>query len=136
MYSQSQLDQLNTIICDNLEILLNELHLDLEVKNNKIEGCCPVHGGDNPGALSIYLDGYKVRGRWLCRTHHCEKEFQNTMIGFTRGVITKHKTNITFPQTVSSLMNWYGIKALKQECVEVVEKKDGWYKSISHSRAK
>jgi 5S rRNA maturation endonuclease (ribonuclease M5) len=58
---------------------------------------CPIHGGDNPSALNLYhgVDGnydYSV-GNWVCRTHHCEKIFQPSIIGFMRGILSVSKMN-------------------------------------------
>lgn len=90
---QFQLKVLCDELCDNIESLLD--HLDLEYKSNEkmISMCCPIHGGDNPSAISLYYMGDNYRGNWKCRTHGCEKTFCGSIIGFIRGVIsaTKYK---------------------------------------------
>lgn len=50
-------------------------------------GPCPVHGGDNPSALTLYLGG-EVPGLWQCYTRHCQDVFRKTVIGFVRGVLS------------------------------------------------
>ena len=53
--------------------------------------CCPIHGGDNPSAISLYYTGDNYRGNWKCRTHNCEKIFKGSIIGFIRGIISAKK---------------------------------------------
>lgn len=77
-------------VCDHIDSLFQ--HFDLEYRHNGkfISMNCPVHGGDNPGAINIYPEGETYRGNWKCRTHQCEKVFKSSIIGFIRGVLS-HK---------------------------------------------
>lgn len=90
---QAKVKLLCDILCDDIEGLLE--HLDVEYKYNgkMITGCCPIHGGDNPSAISLYPDGDTYRGNWKCRTHGCEKYFKPSLIGFIRGVLSNQKYN-------------------------------------------
>jgi hypothetical protein len=54
---------------------------------------CPIHGGDNESALNLYYVGDSYRGNWVCRTHHCERIFQPSIIGFLRGVLSVKNSN-------------------------------------------
>jgi 5S rRNA maturation endonuclease (ribonuclease M5) len=85
------------IICDNLCDKIEELleHFDLEYKINQkfISMSCPIHGGDNNGAINLYHVGDSYRGNWNCRTHHCEKVFKSSIIGFIRGILSNRKHN-------------------------------------------
>lgn len=61
-------------------------------KGNEHAGCCMVHGGDNPGAFTIYTkDGVQ---RWKCFTQSCESEGDagNDVIGFIMAVERKSFT--------------------------------------------
>lgn len=44
--------------------------------SNEMRGPCPLHGGDNPDAFSMYQDS----GRWECRTHCCGKGTQIDLV--------------------------------------------------------
>jgi 5S rRNA maturation endonuclease (ribonuclease M5) len=78
-------------LCDNIESLLD--HFELEYKSNgkMMSMCCPIHGGDNPSAISLYYTGDNYRGNWKCRTHNCEKIFKGSILGFIRGIISNKK---------------------------------------------
>lgn len=78
-------------LCDQIESVLD--HFDLEYKSNgkMMSMCCPIHGGDNPSAISLYYIGDNYRGNWKCRTHNCEKIFKGSIIGFLRGIISAQK---------------------------------------------
>jgi len=80
-------------LCDHIEELLD--HFELEYKSNgkMMSMCCPIHGGDNPSAISLYYTGDNYRGNWKCRTHNCEKIFKGSIIGFIRGIISNKKYN-------------------------------------------
>jgi hypothetical protein len=56
---------------------------------------CPIHGGDNESALNLYHVGDSYRGNWVCRTHHCEKIFQPSILGFLRGILSVRYNNWT-----------------------------------------
>jgi len=88
---QYKLKALCDDLCDNIEDLLD--HFDLEYKSNgkMMSMCCPIHGGDNPSAISLYYTGDNYRGNWKCRTHNCEKIFKGSIIGFIRGIISARK---------------------------------------------
>jgi 5S rRNA maturation endonuclease (ribonuclease M5) len=83
------------ILCDDLCNHIEELldHFELEYKSNgkMMSMCCPIHGGDNPSAISLYYTGDSYRGNWKCRTHNCEKIFKGSIIGFIRGIISNKK---------------------------------------------
>ncbi len=53
-------------------------------KGGEWHGCCPVHGGDNPTAFTIYVkDGVQL---WHCFTRECQHDFPSDVIGFIQGV--------------------------------------------------
>lgn len=81
------------VLTDMLALSYDELFFALDVvlsKSSKMYiGACPVHEGDNRSAVSLYRDGYAVKGYWKCRTHQCHKVFKPTLIGFIRGVLSR-----------------------------------------------
>jgi len=76
---------------------------DLEhtVHYNRIAGPCPVHGGDNIGALSFFTEGESTVGNWCCWTHHCEDDYTNSALGFARGVLSnQYGRSVSFKETI------------------------------------
>lgn len=115
------LDDLTRNLVENIENVLNLLGIEeYNVYPNRIAFPCPIHGGDNPEGCSIFTDGEKTLGNWVCWTHAChQKTFESSggmesigrdIFGFIRGVLSK--TDI--PRPYSSAIAW-SIKALKSE---------------------
>lgn len=91
-YDQFQLKELSDIVCEDIERLLDILHInDYRISNNMVITSCPIHGGDNNSAFNLYHDGDTYRGNWKCRTHQCENIFKSSIIGFIRGCISRNK---------------------------------------------
>jgi len=88
---QEKLQIISSETIDKIEELLEILEIEHIITNKMIYGCCPIHGGDNASALNLYHTGHSYRGNWACRTHHCEKVFKSTIIGFVRGVLSHKK---------------------------------------------
>lgn len=89
--------------CDHIEELLDALGVELKEHRKMYVGMCPIHGGDNIGALNLYPDGDIMRGNWKCRTHQCEKKWSKTLIGFIRGVLSQGRE---FPVTWQYAVDW------------------------------
>ena len=102
--TSSQIQQLDDILCDNLDWVLDVLGVKLVDRGKYLCGPCPIHGGDNPSALNIYTDGHTKRGNWVCNTHHCEKKYIPTAIGFVRAVLNLEK-QISFPETLDWIIH-------------------------------
>jgi 5S rRNA maturation endonuclease (ribonuclease M5) len=85
---QQKLKILCDDLCDNIEALLDHFNLDYRINDKMITMACPIHGGDNTSAINLYHQGETYRGNWKCRTHHCEKFFKGSIIGFLRGVMS------------------------------------------------
>lgn len=79
------------MLCARLDDLLAELGVTLYKSRRMYHGCCPVHGGDNPGALNLYHDGETRPGFWKCNTKGCDRTFKRTILGFVRGVLSRQK---------------------------------------------
>lgn len=84
-WTQDQLIVLSNDIVDNFDTVAETLGISLKKTNRMYVGVCPVHNGDNSEALNLYRSGAKT---WICNTHHCEKVFCNTAIGFIRGILS------------------------------------------------
>jgi 5S rRNA maturation endonuclease (ribonuclease M5) len=57
------------ICAANIDKLLSMFELKYIKTRTRITLPCPVHGGDNPGGCTIFLD---EPTNWKCWTHHCE----------------------------------------------------------------
>lgn len=73
--------------------ILDALKVKYTLHNNRISGCCPVHEGDNPTALTIYLKSkFNYVGNWICWTNHCEEIYGKDVIGLVSGILDVNKT--------------------------------------------
>jgi 5S rRNA maturation endonuclease (ribonuclease M5) len=77
-------------VCDNISSLLDAFEIEYKTQSKMIVMACPIHGGDNTSALNLYPEGDTYRGNWKCRTHNCEKIFKGSILGFIRGIISRH----------------------------------------------
>lgn len=85
---QAKLKVLCDNLCDNIEELLIKFDIEFKKSSKMISMCCPIHDGDNPGAINLYVEGDTYRGNWKCRTHNCEDIFKGSIIGFVRGILS------------------------------------------------
>lgn len=91
MLSNDQITIVSLMVCEKIDILMNELEVRLNKNYHRYYGSCPIHGGDNANAFSLYHKGHSVPGYWQCRSHNCHKNFRATVLGFTRGVLSNQK---------------------------------------------
>lgn len=85
---QEKLNVLNNLLGEQLEDLLDHLGVRYRRVGRILIGACPIHGGDNPTAMNVYLQGDEVAGYWTCNTWHCERFFKQNIIGFAHGVLS------------------------------------------------
>lgn len=88
---QAKLKVLCDDLCDRIEDLLDYFALEYKLNDKMVTMACPIHGGDNIGAINLYPNGDSYRGNWKCRTHSCEKIFKGSIIGFVRGLLSAQK---------------------------------------------
>jgi len=55
---------------DNIELIFEAFDVELVDRGDFLQGCCPIHGGDNPTAFSWVKD----RAYFRCFTRHCERD--------------------------------------------------------------
>lgn len=77
------LNKVKDIIFKDLALLLENLDLEWDLRNNNVFMPCPIHGGDNPNGLSVSLR-YK---NWRCWTHNCHETYGSDIFGFIRGCL-------------------------------------------------
>ena len=88
--------KISDILCNDIENVLDEFELKyyegITNRGNKYYYfCCPIHGSDKNTSLLLYPDGHTHRGFWQCLTRGCQNNFQPTIIGFIRGVLSHKK---------------------------------------------
>lgn len=82
---------IQTMLCARIDSLLPALQVGLSRSGRFYQGRCPVHGGDNSQALTLYHTGDTSPGYWRCYSRHCHDVFRPTIVGFVRGVLSHHK---------------------------------------------
>lgn len=91
------------MLCSRMDEVFTELGISLLRTNKMYVGPCPVHGGDNVGAMNIYFGGESVPGFWRCQSRHCEQTFKRTIIGFIRGVLSRKEYGWHGPNTTNTV---------------------------------
>lgn len=80
------LNKVKQIIFRDIELLLNNLELSFQKKDDNYFMCCPIHeASDNPHGLSIS----KTKMSWRCWTRGCHEQYNTDILGFIRGVLSK-----------------------------------------------
>lgn len=80
-------------LCDKIEDVLDHFGLEYRMNQKFVSMSCPIHNGDNDGALNLYYIGEDYKGNWKCRSHKCEEHFKSSIIGFIRGILSNRKFN-------------------------------------------
>lgn len=109
--------------CDHIDELLMELGVSYRKCGKRLTGRCPVHGGDNPGAWSLYPDGDDMRGYWTCRTRHCEQEWGKNLIGLIHGIRKNYNSNETKADSTRFLANFMGYNSIGEVKPMTTEKR-------------
>lgn len=132
-YNQDKIEALIEMISYKYPDLFDALDINMTKAGKLFIGTCPVHGGDNPTALSLYADGHSVKGFWKCRTKNCQKIFKQTLLGFIRGVLSRNyngwsspedeKLMYGFPQTIEWMLKFVGKKSLNEIHIDSSELK-------------
>lgn len=80
-------------VVSNIFKVLELFNVNYKESGNMITGVCPIHGdSDNPSALNLYHKNHRrIIGYWRCNTHHCEKIFKPSILGFIRGLLSHNK---------------------------------------------
>lgn len=99
MISPQQISQLSKQFEDRIPELLDFFEIEYITHPNRYSFACPIHGGDNKEACSIFIDG---KPNWSCWTHSCQDKFKKTIFGFIRGVLSnKANREVNMYDTVS-----------------------------------
>lgn len=116
--ANAQVEKLQRIVVLRLDELFEKLAVRLVRNSRMYVGSCPIHGGDNQSALNLYHGGDLIPGIWRCNTHHCERTFHKTIIGFARGVLSHQQLGwaregdraLSFKTVVNWLCQFVGVK--------------------------
>lgn len=126
-------ETINNAICDDPEILWSALDLEGEINNEHANIACPIHNSSNSHSLSIYFNNYgEIRGRWKCHTKNCQNVFKNSIIGFTRGILSNRHCNwkksgdkiYGWNNTINYLKGLYNIDGALKIDPKIIEKKN------------
>lgn len=112
------LKKVKDIIFKDLALLLENLELEWDLRNNNVFMPCPIHGGDNPNGLSVSLR-YK---NWRCWTHNCHETYGSDIFGFIKGCLGDDHEFSDVLKLVCSLYNVGSCKQNPTESYEAVEK--------------
>ena len=118
-------ENLKSLLCENLEALLDDMGIDYRFNSKMYVGCCPVHGGDNETAFNLYQcdEEDESMGYWVCRTHHCEKirgadgklVYGANIIGLIKGVLSnKLGRTAKFKETMDYAVKFLGYDSISQ----------------------
>jgi len=91
LLESKQISKMSRQLLEKLPALLGSLGIEYVEYPNRYAFPCPVHGGDNPEACTIFTDGDTSKGNWNCWTQACEDEFTKNLFGFVRGVLSHRK---------------------------------------------
>lgn len=109
--TQTQIYQICNNLAEehNMTRLMDKLGIDYVEHPNRLSCACPVHGGDNEAACTIFTDGDTIKGNWRCWTHQCETEWTNSLFGFVRGVLSYRKgSSVSLDETEKFCMSILG----------------------------
>ena len=118
-------ENLKSLLCENLEAILDDLEVDYRFNSKMYVGCCPVHGGDNETAFNLYQcdEEDESMGYWVCRTHHCEKKrghdgkllYGANIIGLIKGILSNRLGRTArFKETIDYAVKFLGYESLSQ----------------------
>lgn len=97
MITNQQISQLSKGLFERLPDLLDKFDIQYSSNERMYTMACPVHGGDNLNACTIFIDGAP---NWSCWTHSCQEEFKKTLFGFVRGVLShRHGKSVSMDET-------------------------------------
>lgn len=104
------------IIFKDIFLLLNNLELDYQIKNNNIFMPCPIHHGDNDNGVSISLS----HKNWRCWTRSCHEDSSTNIFGFIQSIFTERGQDASFSDVLRYVCKLYKIRDTekKQEKVE------------------
>jgi 5S rRNA maturation endonuclease (ribonuclease M5) len=110
------LNKVRDIIFKDLFLLLNDLELDYQIKNNNVFMRCPIHHGDNDNGVSISL----THKNWRCWTRSCHEDSSTNIFGFIQSIFTERSQDASFSDVLRYVCKLYKIRETepKKEKIE------------------
>ena len=123
--NRQAIKMLSLKLMENITDVLNHFEIEHEVYDNRIAFACPIHGGDNPNALTIFTTGDYAVGNWRCWTHQCEQDYKQDILGFVQGLLsTQSGDEIGFGPTLKFVHDFLGSPLKGVDIPEVDSKKN------------
>lgn len=72
---------------DQIPKILETLNIEFKYKKGTYSFPCPVHGGDNHSACTIFEGKFDIPN-WACWTHQCQNTYGKGLYGFIKGVLS------------------------------------------------
>ncbi len=105
----AELEAISLELVDRLGEVLAAFNIEPLIFPTRYTFACPIHGGDNTSAVSIFISGSKIVGNWKCFTRECEKDYGRGILGFIKGVLSvQNNKEATFGEAVRWAKNFVG----------------------------
>jgi 5S rRNA maturation endonuclease (ribonuclease M5) len=102
-FEKEKISVLSEKLSERIIDILDHFNIEYTEQDEWIYCPCPVHDGDKKDGFSIrQSDIFPNQIVWSCWTHHCEKEYINSVLGLLRGILSRERgEEVGFPQAVS-----------------------------------
>ena len=122
LLESKQISKISDQLFAKLPDLLDHFGVEYIEYPNRYAFACPVHGGDNTEACTIFTEGNHTKGNWNCWTHHCEEEFTKNLFGFVRGALSVNSEERTsMHDTANFCLKFLNTDLSKLETYRMVE---------------
>ena len=120
--NNQQILKLSNQLFTKLPQLLKYFNIDYIEYPNRFAFACPIHGGDNTEACTIFTDGNTAKGNWNCWTNHCEEDFSRNLFGFIRGVLSnKRASTVSIIDTINFCLEFLDLDISELNLLQDVE---------------
>ena len=102
-FEKEKINVLSEKLSDRIIDILDHFEISYTEQDEWIYCPCPVHGGDKKDGVSIrQSDIFPNQIVWSCWTHHCEKQYVNSILGLLRGILSREaEKDVGFMDAVS-----------------------------------
>ena len=105
--SKSQINALCIHSLDYIEDIFDKFEIPYRINNDCLLSICPIHEGDNPTAINLYLDpDNEIPSSWVCNTRGCQHKYWPNIIGFLHGIFVKENEDQSINDTIRWLMHF------------------------------
>jgi len=130
-----QIEKLNTLLCQNVVAILNELNVCHRLNGEYITFPCPVHESRSNRSASVVISEYSYHyGTWSCWSRGCHERFGKTILGLIHGIqTTQNKCTVSKQSVIKWALTFLGLKSLDDIVVDdenTLKKKNFYLQSI------